>query len=132
MDLYIAFGYVVCIGLIILLFYGARLLSAFFSAVADLMCIGVKPIINTAEAWVDTVNGKLSGKSESGKNFIAHWFGSPLLIIFMILITGYTGLYYFRHFTSLGVKDFILDVITHSSLFYLVELTQQVGTSPNF
>ena len=132
MDLMIVFGYVVCIGFIILLFYCTRLLSAFFSAVANLMCIGAKPIINTAEAWVDTVNSKLSGKSESGKSFIAHWFGSPLLIIFMIVITGYTGLHYFRQITSLGTKDFILDVITHSSLFYFVELGQLAGTSPNY
>ena len=59
MDLMIVFGYVVCIGFIILLFYGARLLSAFFSTVANLMCIGAEPIINTAEAWVDTVNSKI-------------------------------------------------------------------------
>jgi len=136
MDLYMlfatVFAYVVFFGLIVLLFYGTRLLSAFFSAVAELMCIGAKPIIHTAERWVSDINDKLSGRPRPGKDFIAHWFGSPLLIIFMIVITGYTGLHYFRQITSLGAEDFVIDVFFHSSLYYLVELIQQVGTSPNY
>ena len=126
-----AFGYAVFFGLFGGLFYITRLLSAVFSSVSDMLCMGVKPVINTAGRWISVVNDGLSGGPKPGKDFIAHWFGSPLLIIFMVLITGYTGAYYFQHVTSVGAESFILEVFTDSSLYLWIELTNQIGTAPD-
>lgn len=132
MDLSMIFGYVLGYGFLLAFFYCTRLLSAFFSALSEWMCLWAKPIVNTVEKWASAINNTLSGRPRPGKDFIAHWFGSPLLMIFMILICGYTGISVFRLIDSVGVDGLLIELLSHSSILYLAELTQMVGTTPDF
>lgn len=132
MDLFTIFGYVLAYGFLLLFLYIARLLSAFFSKLSELMFLWVKPIVNTAQKWVSAINNALSGHPGPGKDFIAHWFGSPLLIIFMLVISGYTGISIFRLIASVGIEGFLIELLSHSSVLYLAELTNQTGTDPSF